>query len=338
MNVTETFISAVHAGASPGKVLYTCAKGPRGLITQAHRDTASAARACLDADRQGYDAYFTPHRFERESYTETVDGVAKKRTRTLENMSESSSVDGDMDAGPGKPYPNADEAESALLRACDAAELPYPNKIVQSGNGIHYHWTFAVAIPKKQWLPLAKMTGQVLTAHGAKLDPSITSNGAAILRPPGTHNRKDPANPKPVTVRRETEGYTDPDDFIDRLAAARKKARVAHGGEGQASKPPSTPNKPALASKGPTPEVLDKIEAATRAKVGNAIWECALEKPRAVFGGQFGGEEVWFADQSVGDHYLACEIMRQARGQPLGSRQFVQADQHVRRNERFNRC
>ena len=40
----------------------------------------------------------------------------------------------------------------------------------------------------------------VLRAYGFRQDPSRTSDSASVLRPVGTHNRKDPANPKSVRL------------------------------------------------------------------------------------------------------------------------------------------
>lgn len=102
----------------------------------------------------------------------------------------------DLDTtGTHKGFNNKQGAVIALKDFCVTSKFPFPNILVDSGNGIHAYWTLAEAIPATVWQPLADSLDDLVKAHGLKVDESITADAARILRVPGTFNYKDPTNP-----------------------------------------------------------------------------------------------------------------------------------------------
>src|SRR5882724_5909205 len=96
----------------------------------------------------------------------------------------------DVDAGPGKAYPDAEAAARAALSFCDRRQLPRP-VLVGSGNGVHCYWPLERRLEPDEWFQYANTLKSVCGAEGLKADPSRTADIASILRPPGTYNRKD---------------------------------------------------------------------------------------------------------------------------------------------------
>lgn len=105
----------------------------------------------------------------------------------------------DIDCGPGKPYANKKEALQALHQAVKDG-LPKPTLIVDSGNGLHVYWELTADIPGHEWKPYGKALQGLCESLGLAVDSQITPDAVRILRPVGTYNYKDPANPKPVKI------------------------------------------------------------------------------------------------------------------------------------------
>ena len=105
----------------------------------------------------------------------------------------------DLDCKP-ETYATRREAVAALVAAVKAGDLPAPTFIVGSGRGAHVYWCMDEDIDVETWQPLAdglKLRMAQLRIH---IDPGVTIDGARILRLPGTHNRKDAANPLLVQI------------------------------------------------------------------------------------------------------------------------------------------
>jgi hypothetical protein len=106
----------------------------------------------------------------------------------------------DLDTkGKHKGFEHKKGAVLALRDFCVATNFPFPNILVDSGNGIHAYWTFQQPIPYPQWQELADALDALVKVHGLAVDESITIDAARIMRVPGTFNYKDPA--KPVACR-----------------------------------------------------------------------------------------------------------------------------------------
>ena len=93
----------------------------------------------------------------------------------------------DLDAGPSKPYPTAEDAYSALVRFVNEVELPTP-LVIASGRGFHVYWPFDRDITPEQWLPTASYLRTACELAGFHPDHSRTCDTASLLRPVGTHH------------------------------------------------------------------------------------------------------------------------------------------------------
>lgn len=130
----------------------------------------------------------------------------KRRYRVKENVFQVKAVWLDIDCGADKAakgagYGTKREGAQALKELCKAAGLPSPAWIVDSGNGLHVYWALEAATTRGQWEATTGRLKKLCQALGFRADPSRTSDAASVLRLPGTTNRKDPANPKPVTIK-----------------------------------------------------------------------------------------------------------------------------------------
>ena len=111
----------------------------------------------------------------------------------------------DLDTGAdktakGKGYATKKEAASKLIDFCRALGIAAPS-IVDSGNGLHAHWSLDKPVPAARWKAKADDLKSLTHKYGLLADDAVTADAARVLRVPGTFNYKDPANPKPVTIK-----------------------------------------------------------------------------------------------------------------------------------------
>jgi hypothetical protein len=118
-----------------------------------------------------------------------------KGSRKADNVAAVRSFWLDIDAGPGKPYPDARAAVEALGAFCRDVGLPLPDVVRSGAHGVHAYWPTDTDMEPAEWLPLATALKRLTAEWGLKADPSRTADLASILRPPGTHNRKRDAVP-----------------------------------------------------------------------------------------------------------------------------------------------
>lgn len=114
----------------------------------------------------------------------------------------------DLDCGEDKGFTGKQEAITELSRFCKATSLPLPNIIVDSGHGVHCYWSFDTDITVNEWQPLANALRSLCEANDFKIDPSITTDAARILRVPGSVNFKDPAHPIETKILRFKNAFT----------------------------------------------------------------------------------------------------------------------------------
>lgn len=137
---------------------------------------------------QGLEPYFTCATF-KDSSTKAIGA----------NIRALKSFYIDIDCGPTKEYKNQREGLEALRSFCKRTGLPRPI-IVSSGNGLHVYWALDRALEYNEWKKIGVTLKQKTFELDFAVDPSVTGEGARILRVPDTFNTKDPENPKPVFV------------------------------------------------------------------------------------------------------------------------------------------
>ena len=101
----------------------------------------------------------------------------------------------DLDAGPGKPYPDMGTALAALQQFISKTGAPAP-LLVASGVGLHVYWPLARPLTRAEWEPYALGLKALCEARGLHAGPERTADCSSILRPPGTTHRK--GAPRPV--------------------------------------------------------------------------------------------------------------------------------------------
>lgn len=113
--------------------------------------------------------------------------------RTQDNVAQLKVFRLDIDAGaakiakhgPGAVYENQPQALEAVLELSERTGL-VPSLIVSSGEGLHVYYELAEPVVSEQWRPVAKSLQKFGTAHGLKIDSSVTADHARVLRPVGT--------------------------------------------------------------------------------------------------------------------------------------------------------
>jgi hypothetical protein len=127
----------------------------------------------------------------------------------------------DIDCGPGKDYPGQVEGIQALGAFLKATSLPRPT-VINSGNGLHVWWALAQDQTPEDWTRTAKTLRALCDKAGLRIDADSTTDAARVLRVPGTHNWKDPANPKPVLLIGELQPEVANDVFFNLLSLERR--------------------------------------------------------------------------------------------------------------------
>ena len=178
-------------------------KSGRPAIHKAYKSIEDmvAALGKLDAD-PNYDIYHACASYKQESVD--VDGKTAWRHITNRDKAQSFWIDvdvGEAKAAKGDGYLTKQEAFAAVKDFCNAVALPTP-AVVDSGNGLHFYWPLTKAIPDTKWVPVAQAFKAVLAHYGVLADPTRTADFVSILRTPGTTNKKDPNNHKPVVLKR----------------------------------------------------------------------------------------------------------------------------------------
>lgn len=161
-----------------------------------------AVQYAANYDAQGLPTYHACAAY-REQFVETPgkDGKTKKQIRVHKNVRALKSfwMDLDVEAGNEKKYQSQEEAIDGLLAFCETTKLPLP-LIVDSGYGVHVYWTLNEEISFEAWRQTAESLKTLAAKLGFKSDPACTSDAARVLRPVGTHNRKDATLPRAVTL------------------------------------------------------------------------------------------------------------------------------------------
>lgn len=118
--------------------------------------------------------------------------------RTKDNVRAAKSFWLDLDVKPGVAGAYASKAETRddIKKVRDL--LGATPIIVDSGNGIHLYFPTDEAMPRRDWERIANKLRTAIDHLGIKHDTSRTTDIASILRPVGSFNRKDKANPKGV--------------------------------------------------------------------------------------------------------------------------------------------
>jgi len=142
----------------------------------------------------------------------TYKDFRKKNARKTDNVLYYKTLWMDIDVDPQDPnkYSNQKEVLQALGEFLTKSHLPRP-MIVSSGGGIHLYWPLIDEITIEQWQTMPDMLIAMAHHIGFKLDVACVKLPTQVLRPVGTHHKKDPTNPKEVRLLKDAAAHRFPD-------------------------------------------------------------------------------------------------------------------------------
>lgn len=195
------------------------------MIHKVAEHAAIAADIAEQADARGvFQVYHACSSFAEPfvlSETETYDnGKPKRKYREHTNAAWVKALWIDLDCGEGKEYSTQKEAIGDVIRFCKESGMKRP-LLVNSGNGVHCYWVFSREISAERWKRLANIWRCVLDHFKVKHDPTCTADLSRILRPVGTHNRKN--EPKLVRLIGGVPDVIDPTELTQLLVSLVKE-------------------------------------------------------------------------------------------------------------------
>ena len=223
---TKQFLEAILPSDA---VCLVATKLPTGFKHRGFSDFGEAAQYIAECDAKSMETYHACAGYKQEPYM--LNG--KLITRTGVNWKSAKAFWCDIDCGAskaekGQGYPSQKEAVVALFKWCDNRGFPKP-MLINSGNGIHAYWLLSEPIEAEPWRDLANRLKEGMRADGLLVDPTRTADFSSILRPVGTHNWKDPQNPKEVKWVFGGDATIAPDvmkSLIDGLVPAKQENTV----------------------------------------------------------------------------------------------------------------
>ncbi len=178
----DELVISVHKPDPSGKV----ARGffwNRGSFTDI--DAAVAAISQWDSE-PNTTVYFGVGSFAGHGYT---DDGKQKWYRKQEFATWFKALALDLDIGPDKPYATQKEGWGVMKEALVKIGMP-PPMVISSGNGIHLYWPLTAPIGKAHWVKASTALRVALEEHGVEIDTSKIHDPSMVLRPVGTHHKK----------------------------------------------------------------------------------------------------------------------------------------------------
>ena len=162
-------------------------------------DVAQLCAKLRDYDAEHEDAYFALASYQEPRVWDEKSGTYRKRTKP--NIRALKCLWADVEIGKHdktgaiakSSYADLREALTGLLHFCTAAEMAEPTLLVRSGYGLHAYWVLQDSVDHATWNRAAHALKSLELHYGLHCDQALTANGAAVLRPPETHNwKRDP--------------------------------------------------------------------------------------------------------------------------------------------------
>jgi len=178
----DELVISVHKPDPSGKV----ARGffwNRGSFTDL--DEAVAAISQWDSE-PNTTVYFGVGAFAGHGYT---DDGKQKWYRKQEHATWFKALALDLDIGVDKPYATQKEGWGVMQEALKKIGMPSP-MVISSGNGIHLYWPLTQPISKAHWVKASTALRVALEEHGVEIDTSKIHDPSMVLRPVGTHHKK----------------------------------------------------------------------------------------------------------------------------------------------------
>ncbi len=179
---TDELVICIHKPDPSGQ-------NPRGFFWNrgsfADIDDAIEAISRWDAEAEST-VYFGVGAFANHSY---VENGKQKWYRTQAHATVFKALALDLDIGEDKPYATQKEGWIAMSVALKAIGMPQP-MVISSGRGIHCYWPMTQNISKEHWIKVSTALRIALEEHGVEIDTSKIHDPSMVLRPVGTHHKK----------------------------------------------------------------------------------------------------------------------------------------------------
>lgn len=208
---TKTFLTRVSASLDDVVVCLwkpdPTGQNPMGVFWNrgSFSDYDAAAQAIQTWDQsQDWSVFFSVGRMANNKEVDLQTGKTKYR-RTKAHASWFKALCFDQDVGADKLCKTQKEGLTAAVAAFNSLGLPVP-MIVSSGRGIHYYWPLTIAISASEWEKLSDALAAALVSAGLQYDTSKIRDTSMILRPAGTHNKKQTPW-LPVEVKADCEDF-----------------------------------------------------------------------------------------------------------------------------------
>lgn len=154
-------------------------------------ELCTSAYLSLKQDKYCHGLYFAVNSFTVKSVQDPNDPSKFTTGRKKQYTKWCRTLYADLDCkGEEGQYATKVEALKHVSDLVNNGKLLKPSKIVDSGAGIHLYWLFDDEIAVGRWQPIADQFKQYLKNEGLKLDPTVTTDSARILRLPGSFNKK----------------------------------------------------------------------------------------------------------------------------------------------------
>ena len=148
-------------------------------------DSFDGLKEAVKATAGRTDVYFAPQSFKKAG--------TKYKGRTQSEVSMLKCFRIDIDAGevklakhgPEKVYTDGQTALKAFISFSNKTSLVC-SYLIRSGTGLHVYYVLEKAITPEAWLPVARALQAFCIQHGLKVDPSVTTDSARVLRPLGS--------------------------------------------------------------------------------------------------------------------------------------------------------
>ncbi len=165
-------------------------QNPRGIFWNrgSFADIDDAVASIIDWDSEpNTTVYFGVGSFAGHGYTDSNN--KQKWHRKQEHAQWFKALALDLDIGADKPYQTQKEGWAAMVAALDAINMPRP-MVISSGNGIHCYWPLIASVRKDHWVKASTALRIALEENGVEIDTSKIHDPSMVLRPVGTHHKK----------------------------------------------------------------------------------------------------------------------------------------------------
>jgi len=145
-----------------------------------------AAAAILEWDKDpDWTVYFSVGRMANNAETDAEGKIRYRRTKAHASWFKALCFDLDI----GGKYATQKDGHAAVVEAIRKIGLPDP-MVISSGRGLHYYWPLVEPVQALEWEKTSIALRAAFAEHQVELDVSKIHDTSMVLRPVGTHHKK----------------------------------------------------------------------------------------------------------------------------------------------------